>query len=101
MEIKVFTFDQWNGSFNDCCKPFTAVDNKIYDHFLECLPPFYFSGGFAVSEAYSYDEKHEQMTYAPFYQWQGFNWFLGDICKAERQNAIDALKLTYSDIFEA
>jgi len=78
-------------SFSDYCLPFSQVSERLYEYFLEILPPMYMSRGFMVSEPYSYDHTVNQSTYAAFCRYDGKCYFLGDIAPKKYDEVMNQL----------
>lgn len=75
--------------FDDYCKPGDKISERLYNYFLEILPPKYMAGGFMVSEPYSYCPDFKTNTYAGFY-WSGAHYYyLGNISPRAWDAAIE------------
>ena len=72
-------YDSEAGSFDHYVNQFDEVDEAIYWHFLEVLPPIDCQAGFMVSEPYSYCEKYNTNTYGCYVQVAGKYYYLGNI----------------------
>lgn len=84
------TFKGWEQSgcyFSRYCKPGDAVDDAIFDHFVNILPPRTFSGTLMqVGEPYSHqmdEHGHMRATYGTFAQ-RGGQWYYCGNCFAGR-----------------
>lgn len=70
------TIEDWKGSFEDCCSPGDTVDEKIVDHFLNCVTPASMKPGYVqCGEPYSHnvDDRTGRLrpTYATFLEREG------------------------------
>ena len=79
--IIIKTMQDWKQNFSEDFKIGDRVDNEIYEHFLNVLPPLVNRGDyFQMSEPYSWDEKGRN-TYLTL-KHDGISWiYMGHCCK--------------------
>jgi uncharacterized protein DUF1419 len=67
------------------------ITPEDYDYMLNVLPPIYFSGGFAVSEAYDDDPETGEPRYATVVQ-AGFKFYVRHLPKSRMAAEATALR---------
>lgn len=79
--IVIKTMKDWKSDFSEDFKIGDRVDNEIYEHFLNVLPPLVNKiNYFQISEPYGSDEKGRS-TYLTL-KHDGISWiYLGHCCK--------------------
>ena len=67
MDIKAYAqWEEHGGSFSDFAKPGDLVDERIADHFLNCVPPASFERGYIQGgEPYSHEKDETTGRYRP------------------------------------
>lgn len=93
--LTVKTRFEWYASkkgFNEYCLPYSQVSERLYNYFLEILPPNYMPYGFMVSEPYDYDHTVGQSTYAAFCRVRGNCYFLGNIAPKNYETVLAKLE---------
>lgn len=77
--IKIKTMSDWKQNFSDDFNPGDRVDDEIYEHFLNVLPPLTNKKNMLqVSEPYGWDEKGRS-TYTTFTH-DGISWIYRGHC---------------------
>ncbi|MEG1409707.1 MAG: hypothetical protein RSB77_03605 [Bacilli bacterium] len=78
-DIEIKTMKDWKYDFGTDFKPGDRVDNEIYEHFLNVLPPLvYRSNMLQVSEPYGWDSRGGS-TYTTFIN-DGISWVYKGHC---------------------
>ena len=80
----IYTMEQWGKDKTLSVKPGQFVENAIFAHLLECVPPLHYSYDYMqVGEAHGYDFQKQKTTYATFVKENGMWKFVGNLPSGE------------------
>lgn len=83
--VVVKSYENWEGSLNEYLKVGDKVDEEMYNHFLNILPPLIFTDSMLqVSEPY--DWVGSKNTYVTFILQDGYWTYMGHCHRGESVN---------------
>lgn len=92
---KHVTTKDWTGTFDECCDPGDTVDEKIVEHFMNCVPPASMEAGYLqCGEPHSHiaDKRNNKFrpTFATFILRDGKWMYCGNCFRGETENRTES-----------